>query len=117
MILATGAAGAAADASYVVDNISLEFDFVNLPDLARMIGNQGELAILYDRVLRYRRVTKDKSDTLLNRYQRARPEYEGVLMLFEAAQQPFARDTEAFHKPKLTKVEVTIEGVPNQLYS
>ena len=38
-------------------------------------------------------------------------------MLFEAAQQPFARDTEAFHNPKLTKVEVIIEGVPNQLYS
>ena len=34
----------------------------------------------------------------------------GVLMLFEAAQQPFARDNEAFHNPKLTKVEVTIEG-------
>ena len=47
---------------------SLEFDLVNLPDLARMTGNQyeGELAILYDRVLRYRRVTKDKSDTLWN---------------------------------------------------
>ena len=38
-------------------------------------------------------------------------------MLFEAVQQPFARDTEAFHNPKLTKVEVTIEGVPNQLFS
>ena len=62
VIQATGAAGAAADASYAIDNISLEFDLVNLEDLARMIGNQyeGKLAILYDRVLRYRRVTKDK---------------------------------------------------------
>ena len=40
-------------------------------------------------------------------------------MLFEnvAAQQPFARNTEAFYKPQITKVEVTIEGIPNQLYS
>ena len=40
-------------------------------------------------------------------------------MLFEdgVAQQPFARDTEAFYNPKITKVEVTIEGVPNQLFS
>ena len=39
-------------------------------------------------------------------------------MLFEdgAAQQPFACDTEAFYNPKITKVEVTIEGVPNQLF-
>ena len=38
-------------------------------------------------------------------------------MLFEAAQQHFARDTEAFHNTKRTTVEVTIEGVPIQLYS
>ena len=40
-------------------------------------------------------------------------------MLFEdcAAQQPFARDSEAFYNPKITKVDVTIEGVPNQLFN
>ena len=40
-------------------------------------------------------------------------------MLFEnvAVQQPFARNTEAFYNPQITKVEVTIEGIPNQLYS
>ena len=40
-------------------------------------------------------------------------------MLFEddAAHQPFARDTVAFYNPRITKVEVTIEGVPNQLFS
>ena len=30
---------------------------------------------------------------------------------------PFARNTEAFYNPQITKVEVTIEGIPNQLYS
>ena len=52
---------------------------MNLPDLARMNANlyEGELAILYDRVLRYRSVTKDKNDTLWNFDQRARPEYDG----------------------------------------
>ena len=40
-------------------------------------------------------------------------------MLFEdvAAQLPFARNTESFYNPKITKVEVTIEGIPNQLFS
>ena len=28
-----------------------------------------------------------------------------------------ARDTEEFYKPKITKVEVTVEGVPNELYA
>ena len=40
-------------------------------------------------------------------------------MLFEdiAAQQPFACNMESFCNPKITKVEVTIEGIPNQLFS
>ena len=42
---------------------------------------------------------------------------KGILMLFEDPAAAFARDTEVFHNPKITKVEVTIEGVSNQLYS
>ena len=39
-----------ADASYKIDNISLEFDKVTQPDLARIIDKQyrGRVAILYD---------------------------------------------------------------------
>ena len=62
----------------------------------------------------------DKSNTLrnINLSVPARS-MKGILMFFEnvAAQQPFARNTEAFYNPKITKVEVTIEGIPNQLYS
>ena len=56
------------DTSYRIENISLEYDMVTLPELARMISNQykGRLAILYDRVLRHRKLSKDKSDTLWN---------------------------------------------------
>ena len=65
-------------------------------------------------------MTVDKSNTLwsikLNVPARS---MKGILMLFEnvAVQQPFARNTEAFYNPQITKVEVTIEGIPNQLYS
>ena len=118
VILATGGA----DASYRVENLSLEYDMVTQPELARMIANQynGRLAILYDRILRHRKISKDKSNTLwnINLNVPARS-MKGVLMLFEdvAAQQPFARNTEAFYNPKITKCEVTIEGIPNQLFS
>ena len=105
------------DASYSIENISLEYEMVTQPEQARMIHNQykGRLAILYDRVLRHRKISRDKSDTLwnINLNVPARS-MKGVLMLFEdiAAQQPFARNTEAFYNPKITKVEVTIEGSP-----
>ncbi|MEW8525343.1 MAG: hypothetical protein AB2552_20055 [Candidatus Thiodiazotropha endolucinida] len=113
---------ATGDASYDIENISLEYDMVTQADLARMIHNQykDRLAILFDRVLRHRKITRDKEDTLwnINLNVPARS-MKGILMLFESAadQKAFARDTEAFYNPKITKVEVTIEGVPNQLFS
>ena len=84
-----------------------------------MIANQynGRLAILYDRILK---MSRDKSDTLWNiNLNVPVRSMKGVLMLFEdlTGQQPFARNTESFYNPKITKVEVTIEGIPNQLFS
>ena len=120
VIQATGAAWTAADASYGIENISLEFDMVTQPDLARMIASQyrGRLAILYDCVLRYRKFSKDKTDTLWNfNLNVSARSMKGILILFEDAQQHFACNTEAFYNPQILKVEVTIEGVPNQLHS
>ena len=109
-----------AAASYSIDNIALEFDMVTQPDLARQIRNQyaGRLAVLYERVLRHRKITANKSDTLwnINLNVPARS-MSGILMLFEEPAAAFQRDTEAFCNPKIEKVEVCIEGIPNQLYS
>ena len=111
-----------ANASYDIENISLEDEIVTQPELARMIANQynARLAILYDRILRHRKISRDKSDTLwnINLNVPARS-MKGVLMLFEdvTVQQPFACNTESFYNPKITKVEVAIEGIINQLFS
>ena len=74
-----------ANALYHIGGISLEYDMVTLPELARMIDNQykGRLAILYDRVLRHRKMTVDKSNTLwnINLNVPARS-MKGILMLF-----------------------------------
>ena len=96
------------DASDHIAGISLEFDMVTLPELARMIDNQYKcrLAILYDRVLLHRKMTMDKSSTLWNIYLNVPARsMKGILMLFEnvAAQQYFTRNTEAFTTPKLEK--------------
>ena len=73
------------------------------------------MAILYDRILRHRKITKKKSDTLwnINLNVPARS-MKGILMLFE---DPDRTSTEDFVNPNITKVEMTIEGVSNQLYS
>ena len=44
---------------------------------------------------------------------------KGVLLIFmkERSATKFNRDTEEFFNPKITKVEVTVEGVPNELYA
>ena len=44
---------------------------------------------------------------------------KGVLLIFtkERSATKFNRDTEEFFNPKITKVEVTVKGVPNDLYA
>lgn len=105
------------DASYKIKNICLEFDMVSDVELARQIRQQidGKMVILYDRILRHRKITKNKSDTLwnINLNVPARS-MKGILMLFE---DPDRTSTETYYNPNITKVEITIEGVPNQLYS
>lgn len=106
-----------ADAKYKIKNICLEFDMVSDTGLAEQIRQQvdGKMVILYDRILRYIKMTKNKTDTVwnINLNVPARS-MKGILMLFE---DPERTSTEAYYNPKITKVEMTIEGVPNQLYS
>ena len=106
-----------ADSSYEVKNICLEFDKVTDTELSRQIRQQfnGRIAILYDRVLRHRKITKNKSDTLWNiNLNIPARSMKGILMLFE---DPNMTSTEDYYHPQISKVEVTIVGVPNQLYS
>ena len=106
-----------ADAKYVIANICLEFDQVTDTELARQIRTQydGRMTIFYDRILRHRKITKKKLDTLWNiNLNVPAKSMKGILMLFE---DPDRTSTEDYFNPNITKVEMTIEGVPNQLYS
>ena len=109
-----------ADSSYTIDNISFEYDMVTQPDLARQIKNQYDsgLRILYDRILRHRRIPLNKSDTLWNvNINVPAKSMKGILMLFEEPVNGLTRNTEKFYNPKIQKVEMVIEGIPNQLYA
>ena len=108
-------------ASYTIDNISLEYEMVTNPEIARLIRNQyaNRVAILYDRVLRLRKVVQNKSDSVWNfNINTPAKSMKGILILCEEAPTtPYARDSEKFYNPKIDKVELTIEGVPNQLFA
>ena len=109
------------DAIYTVSNISLEFDTITNAPLASQIRTEYmKCSILCDRILRARIISLDKSDTSFSiDINSPSKSLKGVLLIFtqERSATKFARDTEEFYNPKITKVEVTVEGVPNELYA
>ena len=55
------------DAKYKITDISLEYEIVTQPDLARFIRSEYQhVALLYDRILRHRKIIVNKSDTVWN---------------------------------------------------
>ena len=77
-------------------------------------------SILCDRILRSRIIPLNKdSDTSFSvDIKSPSKSLKGVLLIFtkERSATKFERDTEEFYNPKITKVEVTVEGSPNELY-
>ena len=109
---------AAPDAKYEISNISLEYEIVTQPTLARSIkAEYDEMALLYDRVLRHRHIKVNMSDTTWN-WSCNTPckSLKGILVLFEE-EKSYVLDTSKFHNPKMEKVSVIVEGKPNQLYA
>ena len=112
-------------ATYVISNIALEFDMVTQKELAANIRRQymGQMAILYTRVLRHRRMVLNKSDPTWNiNLNTPARSLKGILLLFEdqavgAMGPSYGRNSEYYYNPLITKVQVTIEGIPNQLYA
>ena len=81
-------------------------------------------SILYDRILRARIIPLNNSDTnfsvdINSPSKSLKGVFKGVLLIFtkERSASKFSCDTEEFFNPKITKVEVTVEGVPNELYA
>ena len=109
------------DATYTICNISLEFNTIINASLASQIRTEYmKSSVLYDRILRARIVPLNKSDTSFSvDINSPSKSLKGVLLIFtqERSATKFTRDTEEFYNPKIMKVEVTVEGVPNELYA
>ena len=109
------------NATYTISRISLEFDTVINASLASQIRTEYmKSSILYDRILRARIIPLNDSSTSFSvDINSPSKSLKGVLLIFtkERSATKFSRDTEEFFNPKITKVEVTVEGVPNELYA
>ena len=109
------------DASYTISSISLEFDTVTNASLASQIRTEYiQSSILYDRILRSRIIPFGNFNTSFSvDINSPSKSLKGVLLIFtkERSATKFERDTKEFYNPKITKVEVTVEGSPNELYA
>ena len=109
------------DATYTISNISLEFNTIINASLASQIKTEYmKSSILYDRILRARIIQLNKSDTSFSMdINSPSKSLKGVLPIFtqERSVTKSTCDIKEFYNPKITKVEVTMEGVPNELYA
>ena len=73
------------DAKYKITDISLEYEIVTQPDLARSVRSEYQhMALLYDRILRHRKIIVNKSDTVWNwAFNTPCKSLKGTLVLFE----------------------------------
>ena len=75
------------------------------------------MALLYDRILRNRKIIVNKKDTVWNwAFNTPCKSLKGILVLFEE-EGSYTRDMSKFYNPKIQKVSVIVEGKPNQLYA
>ena len=82
------------DAKYKITDISLEYEIVTQPDLARFIRSEYQsMALLYGRILRHRQISMNKSDTMWNwSFNTPCKSLKGILILFEE-EKSYVRDT------------------------
>ena len=106
------------DAKYKITDISLEYEIAIQLNLTRSIRSEYQhMALLYDRILRHRKIIVNKSDTVWNwTFNTPCKSLKGILVLFEE-ERSYTRDTSKFYNPKIQKVSVIVEGKPNQLYA
>ena len=112
----TKSAVAFPDAKYEISNISLEYEIVTQPTLAKHISDEYQhMVLLYDRI--FRQIPVNKSDTKWNwSFNTLCKSLKGILVLFEE-EKPYTQDTSKFYNPKIQKVSVIVECKPNQLYT
>ena len=73
------------DTKYKITDISLEYEIATQPDLMRSVRSEYQhMALLYDRILRHRKIIVNKKDTVWNWvFNTPCKSLKGILVLFE----------------------------------
>ena len=106
---------------YKLKNIQLEYKVIRsktLADEALSTYRSGK-EFAYDLVMRSEVVpiTRGSDTHLTLRVNHQRKSLKGILLLFINQYNPGARDSENYFNPDITNVKVTVNGVPNRVYS
>ena len=106
---------------YKLENIQMEYEVIRsktLADEATSTYSSGK-EFAYDLVMREKIVPITRgSDTRLNL--RVNPQHrslKGILLLFISPYTAGNRDSEYYFNPDITKVKVTVNGVPDRVYN
>ena len=106
---------------YKLENIQMEYEVIRSQTLADEATSEYKSGkeFAYDYVMRERVVPITRgSDTRLNlRVNPQRRSLKGILLLFISPYTPGNRDSEYYFNPDITKVSVTVNGVPNRVYN
>ncbi|CAB4017789.1 Hypothetical predicted protein [Paramuricea clavata] len=102
---------------YTIENIELEYESIDNIDLARkaegLYGSERELSFEYATLMKKMEWSKDS--TIINETINVpRRSMKAIVMLFTNKTKT---DSEEYIYPNIEKVRVTIEGVPNAVYS
>ena len=106
---------------YKLENIQLEYEVIRSQTLATeavSTYNSGkEFAydlVMCNKVVPITRASKTHVNLWVNPQRRS---LKGLLLLFINPYQAGALDTEEYFNPNITKVNVTVDGVPNRVYN
>ena len=107
------------NAKYQISNISLEFDIVMHKELARMVLQKyQQYPVFYQRVLHHTTQLRNKAEGHWTfSFNSTGRSIKGILMLFKKKQEPYQNEPEEYFNPQIKKLQVTIEGKPNQLFA
>ena len=110
------------NASYTLKNLTLEYDVVNHEALSNEIRQKymGSYPVHFTDIQRYKREQLDLTSpvwTIHLNLPRRSTNAAVLLFVNTGNDGNYTRDPEIFVNPNIQKVDVTIEGVPNQLYA
>ena len=106
---------------YKLENIQLEYEAIRSKSLAGEVMStySSGKEFAYDLVMRERvePITRGSATRFNLRVNPQRRSLKGILLLFINPYTAGARDSESYFNPDITKVKVTVNGVPNRVYN